>query len=149
MLDDKNNNFELLNKYQKLLIENANLKAENKKLKEQIDILTRNDENIEVTDTSTVSDECVNSSYLETHPENTTTVNQKSKPDEKIKLFMSLFKGRADVYAKRWQNKNGASGYSPVCSNEWKPGICDKPPAALAEMGKPKINSFCCELLMH
>ncbi len=133
MLENKNNNFVLLNKYQKLLIENANLKAENKKLKEQIDILTRTDENIDVTDTSTVTDECVNSPYLETHQENTTTVNQKSKPFEKIKLFMSLFKGRADVYAKRWQNKNDASGYSPVCFNEWKPGVCYKPKVKCSE----------------
>ena len=142
MLDDKKNNFVLLNKYQKLLIENANLKAENKKLKEQIDILTRTDENIEVTDTSTVTDECVNSPYLETHQENTTTVNQKSKPDEKIKLFMSLFRGRVDVYAKRWQNKNGASGYSPVCSNEWKPGVCYKPKVKCSECGNKSFETL-------
>ena len=46
----------------------------------------------------------------------------------KIRLFMSLFKGREDVYAKRWENKNkGTSGYSPVCLNEWQSGICAKP----------------------
>ena len=46
----------------------------------------------------------------------------------KIRLFMSLFKGRQDVYAKRWENKNkGKSGYAPVCLNEWKPGLCGKP----------------------
>ncbi len=37
----------------------------------------------------------------------------------KIKFFMSLFKGREDVYATRWENKNRAgSGYSPVCLNQ-------------------------------
>jgi hypothetical protein len=46
---------------------------------------------------------------------------------EKIALFMSLFKGRSDVYAKKWQNQKGISGYSPVCLNEWIPGICNKP----------------------
>jgi len=41
---------------------------------------------------------------------------------------MSLFMGRDDVYAKRWENrKKGSSGYSPVCGNEWIPGICQKP----------------------
>jgi hypothetical protein len=40
---------------------------------------------------------------------------------------MSLFKGRNDVYAKKWQNKKGFSGYSPHCLNEWTPGICNKP----------------------
>lgn len=48
-----------------------------------------------------------------------TSVHEKSKPSEKIKLFMSLFRGRNDVYAKRWTNKKGISGYSPACSNEW------------------------------
>ena len=40
---------------------------------------------------------------------------------------MSLFKGRDDVYAKRWQSKDGRSGYAPVCLNEWKSGLCRKP----------------------
>jgi hypothetical protein len=39
-------------------------------------------------------------------------------PAEKIRLFMSLFKGREDVYAKRWQNKDGRAGYAPVFRNE-------------------------------
>lgn len=47
--------------------------------------------------------------------------------EEKIALFRSLFRGREDVYAKRWQNKAGKSGYSPHCANEWKYGICQKP----------------------
>jgi hypothetical protein len=29
---------------------------------------------------------------------------------------------------KRWQNREGRAGYSPVCRNEWKSGICRKPP---------------------
>jgi superfamily II DNA or RNA helicase len=48
-------------------------------------------------------------------------------PMEKIRLFMSLFKGREDVYAKRWQNREGRAGYAPVCRNEWKSGLCRKP----------------------
>ncbi len=54
-------------------------------------------------------------------------INKYSPKNEKIKLFRSLFKGREDVYAKRWTNKKGMSGYCPVCLNEWKPGICFKP----------------------
>jgi len=54
-------------------------------------------------------------------------VYKNSSKEEKIALFMSLFKGRNDVYAQRWQNKKGQSGYSPVCSNEWIPGVCKKP----------------------
>lgn len=45
---------------------------------------------------------------------------------EKIDLFCSLFKGRDDVFARRWYNKtSGKAGYQPVCQNEWTP-LCDK-----------------------
>lgn len=47
--------------------------------------------------------------------------------DERIRLFQFLFKGREDVFARRWFSKTtGKSGYQPVCINEWKQGICDK-----------------------
>jgi len=46
---------------------------------------------------------------------------------EKVTLFRRLFKGRDDVYALRWQSKEGKSGYSPACANEWKAGVCIKP----------------------
>jgi hypothetical protein len=47
--------------------------------------------------------------------------------DAKIQLFRSLFKGREDVYSIRWDSKNGRSGYTPACDNEWLSGVCDKP----------------------
>lgn len=57
------------------------------------------------------------------HP---TTVPQLSL-DEKVALFRSLFRGREDVFARRWQSHDGSkSGYQPVCINEWKPQLCDK-----------------------
>ena len=47
--------------------------------------------------------------------------------DGRLRLFQSLFKGREDVFARRWFSKTtGKSGYQPVCINEWKQGICDK-----------------------
>ena len=47
---------------------------------------------------------------------------------QKIALFRSLFRGREDVFPRRWDNpKTGKSGYSPVCRNEWAPWICEKP----------------------
>jgi len=47
---------------------------------------------------------------------------------EKVALFRSLFRGRADVFPKYWQNpKKGKKGYSPACDNEWVRGVCDKP----------------------
>ena len=55
-------------------------------------------------------------------------VNNNSLPETKIALFRSLFKGREDVYAKRFESrKTGKSGYQPVCRNEWIQGICEKP----------------------
>jgi len=55
------------------------------------------------------------------------TVHHRSSVDDKIGLFMSLFRGREDVYAKRYRNpKNGAEGYVPACRNEWTYGVCDK-----------------------
>ena len=46
---------------------------------------------------------------------------------DKINLFRSLFKGREDVFARRWYSKTtGKSGYQPVCQNEWNPQLCDK-----------------------
>lgn len=47
---------------------------------------------------------------------------------EKIALFRSLFRGRTDIYPLRWESKtSGKSGYTPVCANEWRPGVCEKP----------------------
>ena len=54
-------------------------------------------------------------------------ITQYSSTTEKIQLFKNLFRGREDVYPKRWENtKTGKSGYSPVCANEWKTGLCEK-----------------------
>lgn len=51
-----------------------------------------------------------------------------SPPELKIALFRSLFRGREDAFARRWQSaKTGKSGYSPACGNEWQPGVCPKP----------------------
>lgn len=47
--------------------------------------------------------------------------------NQKIALFKKLFKGRTDVFAKRWQNATGRSGYSFACQNEWVKGVCNKP----------------------
>jgi superfamily II DNA or RNA helicase len=55
-------------------------------------------------------------------------VTNVSSPLAKITLFRSLFRGREDVFPKRWDNpKTGKSGYAPACANEWVPRICGKP----------------------
>jgi hypothetical protein len=47
---------------------------------------------------------------------------------EKVALFRRLFRGLTDVYPVRWEGKtSGKSGYAPVCANEWRSGMCEKP----------------------
>jgi hypothetical protein len=42
-------------------------------------------------------------------------VDNRSTPESKVALFRSLFAGRDDVYAARWENeRSGKSGWSPV-----------------------------------
>ncbi len=56
------------------------------------------------------------------------SVTNDSSNEAKLDLFASLFRGREDVYARRWVSKDGQkSGYTPVCRNEWARGICEKP----------------------
>jgi hypothetical protein len=38
---------------------------------------------------------------------------------EKIALFRSLFHGREDIYAVRWEGANGKCGYSPASIRDW------------------------------
>ena len=47
--------------------------------------------------------------------------------EEKVDVFRNLFKGREDVFARRWCSRtSGKSGYQPVCRNEWERQLCDK-----------------------
>ena len=81
-----------------------NLKKENKTLKEQLYGKVEKEEKEET----------------EQEPKNISS-------EEKVKIFMEIFKGRTDLYAKRWtSNKTGKSGYSPVCKNEFSAYKCDK-----------------------
>ena len=63
------------------------------------------------------------------------TVTMASPTAAKIALFRTLFRGREDVFPKRWDNpKTGKAGYSPACRNEWVRGVC----------GKPKVKCGAC-----
>lgn len=110
---------QLYEKFQKLLEENKRLKIENEDFKIRLGLaLPLFDSEINLIEEDRGLSELFNW---------TEQVTNSSSPEEKIKLFKSLFRGRDDVYAKRWQNKEGKSGYSPVCLNEWVKGICSKP----------------------
>jgi len=102
---------ELLKKYEELL-------SENKKLKEIIVELKA-----KITEESTVNCMVKETENL-INDEDTTGITKRSSTLEKLELYLSIFKGRTDVCAKRWRNK---PGYSPYCFNDFKPGICNKP----------------------
>jgi regulator of replication initiation timing len=135
MLKHSRKNFEeLLEKYQALLSENKKLKEELMNLKERFEFLenqTVSKQNADISpDSGYLAEDFLplNMSCENEDQISLSKVNNLSDPKDKIKLFMTLFKGRDDVFAKRWENKKkGTSGYSPVCLNEWKNGVCRKP----------------------
>jgi hypothetical protein len=66
--------------------------------------------------------------------------NNSLTPDENISIFRSFFRGREDVYPRRFENrKSGKTGYAPVCSNEWVRGICAKPKIKCSEYSDRKL----------
>lgn len=64
----------------------------------------------------------------------TANVDRHSPPEAKVALFRNLFRGREDVYPRRFESrKTGKSGYQPACANEWARGLCEKPKVKCAE----------------
>ena len=113
---------ELYNKYLKLLEENQILRIENMDFRKRLELQTK--------------EICMDNEYkaiveikndISIQKYKLSEVSNNSLPQEKVELYMTLFKGKKDVHAKRWQNKQGKSGYSPVCANQWVKGICNKP----------------------
>ncbi|AVK83425.1 restriction endonuclease subunit R [Lysinibacillus sp. B2A1] len=86
------------------------LRLENKKLKE---LLKYNNINLDTI-----------SQFQETKK---VAITREQKIQERINIYRNLFKGRPDIYAVRWEAKNGKSGYMPACENEWHPTLCQKP----------------------
>lgn len=54
-------------------------------------------------------------------------ISDSFSPEQKIAIFRNLFRGRTDIFANRWENQRGRSGYSVACDNEWVQGVCNKP----------------------
>ena len=50
-----------------------------------------------------------------------------SSPEAKIGLFRALFRGREDVFAERWEGKDGRSGYMPASQKDWDALLASKP----------------------
>jgi superfamily II DNA or RNA helicase len=68
-----------------------------------------------------------------------TASTSKLSVEDKIALFRSLFRGREDVYALRWEGKNGKVGYSPACINHWSKCRCTKPKIRCPECNKREL----------
>ena len=63
-------------------------------------------------------------------------------PEQKIRIFMGLFRGRVDVFPLRWESSKGKSGYSPACGNEWKRGVCRKPKVKCSDCEQRRLLSM-------
>jgi superfamily II DNA or RNA helicase len=51
-------------------------------------------------------------------------VNMASKPEDKVRFYLDLFRCRPDVYALRWENRrDGRSGWVPAIRGYWRKGI--------------------------
>ncbi|WED24008.1 hypothetical protein L3Q72_22520 [Vibrio sp. JC009] len=68
--------------------------------------------------------------------------NASLSPEQKIQLFQSYFNGNSSCYAVRWQNKQGRSGYSIACHNEWQQGLCNKPKVKCLECSNQSFKPF-------
>ena len=61
-------------------------------------------------------------------------VDRRSSVEAKVALFRSLFRGRDDVYPRRFESRRTRkSGYRPACANEWARGLCEKPRVKCAD----------------
>jgi hypothetical protein len=129
---------QLLSRYEALVDENRKLKEENSYLRARLGIQDVapgiDQEELHPTPTALPTNgESV------PHP----SVTARSDVADKVRLFMSLFRGRNDVYARRWEGKKSdKSGYSPVCLNEWKAGACQKPRDTCARCGNKAYAPF-------
>jgi len=62
--------------------------------------------------------------------------------EQKVSVFKKLFRGRAEIFAQRWGNSKGRSGYSVACHNEWKTGLCHKPKIKCTECSNKKFKAL-------
>lgn len=99
---------EALHDRERLRAENARLRQENATLKVQLEQHQASLNNPQVAETTT-------SFQLPSLPK----LLQVADPDCLVKLFHSLFRGRDDVYAERWERKDGSSNYSPAKLHDW------------------------------
>jgi hypothetical protein len=55
-------------------------------------------------------------------------------PEEKVRLFRQLFRGRGHVFPTRFvSKKTGKAGYAPACTNKFVRGVCELPTVRCSE----------------
>ncbi len=114
---------------QEALAQCEKLRAENTQLKTQLDKGA----------SPSIVEPTPNASGLS---ENSPTVNNQSSSESKIELFRSLFLGREDIYALRWESNKGRAGYAPACGNEWDRILCKKPQIKCSECPNSNFLPF-------
>ena len=78
------------------------------------------------------------------------SVTKDSPLPEKLALFRRLFRGREDVYPRRWESpKTGRSGYQPACRNEWVRGVCTKGKTKCADCPDRGFLPITDEVIQH
>ena len=123
---------DVLRDNERLQLENARLKEENESLKQELAQYYH-----------------AQPSKSASQPPQTPKEPDKSSPmytlysDEKGALFRSVFRGREDVFARRWRSaSSGKRGYQPVCENEWRADLCDKKQYKCSECPNRRLASL-------
>lgn len=124
---------ELQDQLNKVLAECACLREENKRLKSMLAL--------EEQEVYAVAEQV-------SHQGLGATVNNDSPTEDKIALFRQLFAGRDDVFATRWENRNGVSGYSPACHHEWNRTFCRKPTVKCAQCENRALLEFTDQVIL-
>ena len=123
---------DLLRANQQLQIENARLREENKSLKQELAQFRQ----------SQPSKPNSQPSQAPIEPDKFSPMFTLSS-EEKVALFRSVFRGREDVFARRWHSaSSGKSGYQPVCENEWRSDLCDKKQYKCSECPNRRLASL-------
>ena len=105
---------ELKRKYEALLQENEYLKAKIREIESKSGFVHLGHESGHTRQTCSQNlEECASSQQSgakasDDNFDNEHALTKYSQDHEKISLFMSLFKGRTDVYAKKWQGRKGS-----------------------------------------
>ncbi|MBS1992369.1 MAG: DEAD/DEAH box helicase [Cyanobacteria bacterium SZAS LIN-3] len=96
--------------YDRVVAENSELRQEVARLKVQIEQL----KGVSASAPDTVAESKASYSTPGNRPKTVTRA-----VDSRIVLFRSLFAGRDDVYAQRWEKADGTSNYSPAKHHDW------------------------------